>query len=447
MSIRYRLQAAAGLMRRYLDVWRHFWRQRRQLDSPVLREHEAEFLPAALALQAKPVSPAGRWVARILMAMVVVVIAWASLGHIDIIVNGQGRIIASGYTKTVSSVEVARVYALHVEEGQAVRAGDILVELDTRQVDSEFDRADAARQAALAQAARCRALLKAFDGNRAPVMEAVPDISRVRWEAAASHLQDQWRDYLAQRTRLDGEIARYAAGLPVASRIEASYAELAQTNDVAQNAYLEKKQARIDIEGQLTDARNQRAALTAQMREKAQEQLEEANRQAVEATQDARKASAHGALLKLTAPVDGTVQQLAIHTVGAAVPAAQPLMQIVPQRPTVEFEASIADRDVGFVREGQSATVKIDAFEYTHYGTVPAVVSHVSRDAIQDEKRGLLYTVTVRLERPSLLIDGQAVKLTPGMSGTVDIRTGTRRVIGYVLAPLLQTTRESLHER
>lgn len=138
------------------------------------------------------------------------------------------------------------------------------------------------------------------------------------------------------------------------------------------------------------------------------------------------------------------MQQLAIHTVGAAVLAAQPLMQIVPQWPTVEFEASIADRDVGSVREGQSATVKIDAFEYIHYGTVPAVVSHVSRDAIQDEKRGLLYTVTVRLERPSLLIDGQAVKLTPGMSGTVDVRTGTRRVIGYVLAPLLQTTREEV---
>jgi hemolysin D len=447
MSIRHRWGAWRELAARYVETWRHYWSQRKDFATPALTADEAEFLPAALSLQAKPVSPAGRWVARILMGLVVVLLLWSCLGHIDIIVNGQGKIIATGYTKTISSVEVARVHALRVEEGLAVKAGDTLIELDTRQVDSDHDKAEGERQTALAKAARCRALLRALDGNRSPVMDPLTDVSRERRIDANSQLQDQWHDYLAQRMRIDGQIAHYALSLPVAEHIEASYAALAQSRDVARNAYLEKQQMRIDIQGQLTDARNQRAALTADMRAKAQSELEEANRLAMEATQDSLKANAHGALLKLTAPVDGTVQQLAVHTVGAAVPAAQPLMQLVPRQSTVEIEARIANRDVGFVREGQPAAVKIDAFEYTKYGTVPATVTHVSRDAIEDEKKGLLYAVKVRLDRPTLIVDGQPVRLTPGMSATVDIRTGTRRVIEYVLAPLLQTTKESLHER
>lgn len=447
MSIQHRWQAWRELASRYVGTWRHYWQHRKAISIPAFKAEEAEFLPAALSLQAKPVSPSGRWVARILMGLVSVLLLWAVVGRIDIVVNGQGKIVAAGYTKTISSVEVARVHALRVEEGQSVKAGEPLIELDSRQVDSDYDKAEGERQTAFAKAARCRALLRALDENRFPVMEELPDISHLRWVDADSQLQDQWRDYLAQRRRLDGQITHFATSLPVAERIEASYGALVQTHDVSGNAYLEKQQARIEIQGQLVDARNQRTALTASTRAKAQEQLEEANRLTIEAVQDARKASAHGALLKLTAPVDGTVQQLAVHTVGAAVPAAQPLMQIVPLQPTVEIEAFIANRDVGFVHEGQSAAVKIDAFEYTRYGTVPAVVTHVSRDAIEDEKKGLLYSVKVRLDQPSLLVDGRVVRLTPGMSATVDIRTGTRRVIEYVLAPLLQTTRESLHER
>ena len=105
------------------------------------------------------------------------------------------------------------------------------------------------------------------------------------------------------------------------------------------------------------------------------------------------------------------------------------------------------NKDVGFVQEAQEAQVKIDPFEYTKYGTVPAHVTHVSRDAIEDEKKGLIYSVKVALDKSTLDVDGRQVALTPGMSATVDIKTGTRRVIEYVLSPLIQHGQESLHER
>ncbi|CAE6812455.1 Leukotoxin export protein LtxD [Paraburkholderia aspalathi] len=447
MSLRYRWQAAAELVKRYRDVWRHFWQERHRLDAPILREHEAEFLPAALALQAKPVSPAGRWVARILIALIVVLVVWATLGRIDIVVNGQGKIIPSGETKTIASVEVASVHALHVAEGQVVKAGDTLIELDTREANSDRDKANAELQIASVQVACEQSLLAGIARGTPPHLPALSDVSPEHWQAGVQYLDDQWRDYTAKRARLAGDIARYGAALPLAVQQEADYATLAQTHDVSVDALLQKKQARIELEGNLANARNQQIELTADTRKASEDRLEEATRTVASAAQDEMKASAHGALLKLTSPVNGTVQQLVAHTVGGVVPAAQPLMRIVPLQAKVEFEAAVADRDVGFIHEGQHAAVKIDTFDYSRYGTVDAVVSHVSRDAIEDEKKGLLYSVRVQLDKAVLMVDGREVPLTPGMSGSVDIRTGTRRVIGYVLSPLVQHAEESLRER
>ncbi|BEV16800.1 hypothetical protein HBDW_35880 [Herbaspirillum sp. DW155] len=172
-----------------------------------------------------------------------------------------------------------------------------------------------------------------------------------------------------------------------------------------------------------------------------------ASRQMEAALQDQRRAGEHSKLLKLVAPVSGTVQQLNTHTVGGVVPAAQPLMQIVPQEAAVEVEAFLDNKDIGFVEVGQDANVKIEAFDYTKYGTVPATVRHVSHDAIEDEKRGLIYASKIVLARDTLTADGRSLQLSPGMSVTVEIRTGTRRVIEYVLSPLIRHQRESLNER
>jgi hemolysin D len=107
----------------------------------------------------------------------------------------------------------------------------------------------------------------------------------------------------------------------------------------------------------------------------------------------------------------------------------------------------VMNKDIGFVKEGQTAAVKVDAFQYTKYGLIPARVIHISRDALKDEKRGLIYSVTMGLDKSSMLVDGRDVALNPGMSVNVDIKTGERRVIEYILSPLLKLERESLHER
>ena len=447
MSLRHRLGAYGELLHRYFSLFRHFWKARESLGGGLFNEHEAEFMPAALSLQERPSSPVARWTARLLMLLVVIAIAWSILGKIDIVVNATGKIIPSGYTKTIASVDVASVRALHVKEGQLVKAGEVLIELDTSTPDAEHDKAMGDVSVATLQIARSRALIAAIDHLTPPHLVQPSGVTEAEWQAAKLHLDGQYRDFRAKLARINDEIQRYAQALPLATQRANDYHELAQQHDVSTHAYLEKEQARIDLEGQLADARSQRIALIDQTRKEAYDALTEGSKIAAASGQDAKRAEAHSQLLQLTAPVDGTVQQLTVHTVGGVVPAAQPLMQIVPQENGVEVEAFMENKDVGFVEEGQRAEVKIDAFEYTKYGTIPAKVTHVSRDAIQDEKKGLIYSIKVALGKSRLQVEGKDMPLSAGMSVNVEIKTGTRRINEYVLSPLIQHQRETLRER
>ncbi len=146
-------------------------------------------------------------------------------------------------------------------------------------------------------------------------------------------------------------------------------------------------------------------------------------------------------------PVNGTVQQLAVHTVGGVVTPAQPLMYLVPDGQPVEVEAMLENKDVGFVHAGQSVTVKIETFTFTKYGTVSGVVKSVSTDAIEDEKRGLIYSSKISLSTDHLVIDGHSTALSPGMGVSAEIKIDRRRIIEYFLSPLQKHMSESMTER
>jgi hemolysin D len=141
------------------------------------------------------------------------------------------------------------------------------------------------------------------------------------------------------------------------------------------------------------------------------------------------------------------VQQLQIHTIGGVVTPAQELMLIVPDEETLEVEALLENKDIGFVEEGQQAEVKIDAFPFTKYGTVDGTLTDISNDAVMDETKGLVFKTQVALQRSVMQIGKRQVKLTPGMSVTIEVKTGARRVIEFFLAPLLRYKQESIRER
>lgn len=455
MSLKHRLQAYGELGNRYWKTFAFFWKERDHMNSQLLHEDEAQFLPAALAIQEAPPSKTWRVLAWILMGMVLVAVLWAVLGKTDIIVNAQGRVIPSERSKTIASVDTARVVSLHIKEGQQVKAGDVLMQLDTSVLEAERDKALGDRDSAVISLVRNQALLDAIQQQRSPTMperstvnaQYQVDIAPEKWQEAFLHVQGQYQDYAARFKKLSDDVAHYRQALPLATQQASSYRALAATKDVSRDAWQDKERARIGLQAQLQEASNQRATLSAETRKLALDQMAEARRIAQANAQDALRADSAGKRLTLTAPVTGTVQQLSVHTVGGVVPAAQPLMQIVPTEGPMEIEAFIENKDKGFVHAGQKANLKVDTFEYTKYGTLPGQVVHVSEDAIQDEKRGLIYAVKILLDRSTLQIDGKDTPVTPGMAVNVEVLTGNRRVIEYVLSPLMRHGREAMKER
>lgn len=447
MNLKHKLGAYAALLQRYWTIFAKNWKIRDKMGDNLFKEDEAEFLPAALSIQEKPVSPTLRVTSRILIALVLFLVGWSVFGHMDIVVNATGEIIPHERTKTIASIEVASVRALHVKEGQTVKKGDVLIELDTSQSDTEHDKARGNVIEASLQIARSKAMIAAIESHKPPRLPLVPGVPSYKLMEARDHLEGQFRDFMAKLQRTEGSITRYSEALTLATQRAADYKELAKNHDVPMHAYLEKEQERVDLEGQLTEAKNQRAALIAESKRVAYDTQADADKVLSAARQDALRTAAHSRLLKLIAPVDGTVQQLTVHTIGGVVPAAQELMKIVPREHKIEVEAMLENKDIGFVQEGQEVAVKIDAFEYTKYGIVPGRVVHVSNDAIKDEKRGLLYSVIIALDKSTISVKGKETPLNAGMSVRADIKTGSRRVIEYFLSPLLQHTKESLNER
>lgn len=471
-----RWDATVGFVARYGTVLRHAWRERDRDRPPRRRRHETAFLPAALELQETAVSPAPRVAMWLLLALVGLVIGWATLGRIDVVATARGRIVPSDRTKIIQPTETATVLAIRVTDGTAVRAGQVLVELDATPATADVTRLRAEWVTARLQAHRAEAFLRAIEGGGPAPPLAVPegaDAARVTVETRL--LQGQVAEYQTKQARLDAEIARRDAELrstqeiveklvqtvPLARQQAESYRVLWTEQGISKSQWLDREQQRIEQEQDLATQRSrvqelqasrlestrQREALTAETRRSALDTLHEGERKAAAAAQELRKARQRERLTKLTAPVAGTVQQLAVHTVGGVVTPAQALMIVVPTDDPLEIEAFVENKDVGFVRAGQPAEVKVETFPYTKHGTVPATVSHVSTDAVQDEKRGLVFTARLSLARATIAVNGQAVRLTPGMAVTAEIKTDRRPVIEYFLSPLLQYASESFRER
>ena len=225
--------------------------------------------------------------------------------------------------------------------------------------------------------------------------------------------------------------------------------------------YLEREQVRIEQERDLAfqqarvreldaateEARRRRDSMVAEFLRNAVNAKVDADKRAALLEQELVKAQARERQQILVSPVDGTVQQLAVHTVGGVVTPAQQLMVIAPTDYQAEVEAVLENKDVGFVKVGQRVEVKIETFPFTRYGTLGGTVTFVSQDAVQDEKRGLVFQARLKLDQPAIRVDGRAVTLTPGMAVSVEILIGRRRAMEFFLDPIKKTASEGFRER
>lgn len=427
---------------------------------------EREFLPALIEIRETPPSPAGRAVLWSLLGLLIAAIAWAATGAVDIVVVAPGRILPSGHSKTVQPLETARVRSIRVRDGDSVQAGQVLIELDAAAVTADIRRTTAELQAAQAEDGRLRELRQLVEApadTEAPVPPADP-LLLARWRAYRGQLTVlgvEVRRREAEAEAAEAEVSRLQARLPFAERKARDLAALAAQKLAAEHEQRDAELERQDTALALEAQRRRLAAIVAAQREsetqaerartdllrEVAEQLDENSRRMVALSEELAKAQSRLAHHTLTAPVDGVVQQLAVHTVGGVVTPAQPLLVIVPRDAPLEVEALIANKDMGFVRDGQPVAIKLDAFPFTEHGTVAGQLLAVSRDAVPDERLGVAFKGRVRIDEPGLTRGGRTLPLGPGMSAQVEIKTGSRKLIEYFLSPLLRYASEAARER
>jgi hemolysin D len=462
---------------------------------PIRRHnYELAFLPAALEIAETPPSPVGRAVGATIIAIFCVALMWAIFGKVDIVAAANGKIIPSGRTKLIQPLETGVVRAIRVHEGQQVHAGDSLIELDPTMTAAEQGHVKADLIAARLDVARLQAMLSEGDpvanfhppaGATAAQIEMhrqflISQTSEQRAKLAELDRQASQKD--AERATVEASIAKLEATIPpLQERVDmrktlfdkqlgSKLNYLTEYQDLVsqQQDLLIQRSKLKEAEAALAALRETRDRTAAEFRRALYDELAKAEQKSAGVAQDEIKADRRTKLYDLVAPVDGVVQQLAVHTIGGVVTPAQVLAVVVPQDSHLEIEAMLANDDVGFVHTGQDAEIKVHTFNYTRYGVLHGNVLSVSPDTIARDGRDvaesgtrahggtgndhqgqddLVYAARVSLDQHQLKAGDHVVDLGPGMAVTVEVKTGSRRIISYLLSPLARYEHDALRER
>jgi hemolysin D len=459
------------------------------------RGEELAFLPAALEIVETPPSPIGRKVGLTIILLFCAALAWAWWGTIDIVASATGKIVPSGRTKVIQPFETGVVRSIRVQDGQAVKAGDVLIELDPTVNAAERDHLHNDLLAEQLNIARLNAALAGGDdpvADFAPPANADPSLISSQRQLLVNQVTEHRAKIAAlsrQQTQKEAEQATTAATI---RKLETLIPIIQPRVDIRKTlmekelgsklTYFETLQLLVEQQEELSVQKSHlreadaavaaiaetRGQAAAEFRRTLSDELVKAEQKANGLAQDLIKAEQKTKLQLLTAPVDGVVQQLAIHTVGGVVTPAQSLLVVVPSDSRLEIEAMVSNRDIGFVQPGHEAEIKIDTFNFTRYGLLHGRVLSVSQDAIIRERqqdrsndRGLgtqndtsepkgqelNYSARISLDRTKMQIDDRMVNLSPGMAVTVEIKTGSRMILSYLLSPLLRYRQETLRER
>lgn len=472
-----------------------------RLEPTQLTATDREFLPAALEIMASPPSPVARTLMLTICALFVGALAWSYFGWMDIYAVAPGKIQPDGGSKVVQPLEAGKVTAIRVENGSRVNAGDVLVELDQTEAAAEREAQARDLEAAKAEAARREAAITAAHSETleplpvafpAGISEAVQrreegvlaaDLVQLRSTVAT--LKAQLAEKQATKERLTSTIAEREKLIALAKERVAMRQQLdsigagsrAQTIE-AMEQYETQVTTDTGDRGQLIETDAAMAELDRKMDEavgqfvaQQSQKLAEIEQKRDHLEEDLIKAQSKASHTVLKAPIAGTVQQLAVSSLGQVVAAGQPLLTIVPADDAIEVKAMIANADIGFVKVGEAAVVKVDAFPFTRYGTISGTIAKVFGDAVDErdateltdaataarpqgsdpgsppKTQNLVFPATVRLAQRFIDIDGQQIALRPGMAVTVEVRTGRRRAIDYLLSPLREVASEAGRER
>lgn len=433
---------------------------------------EYDFLPAYLDIVERPVAPWARRTAWFLALTLVLVLIWSIVGKLDIHAAANGKVIVSEHSKVIQSLEPGVVAAIKVRDGDRVAVGQVLIELSPIGIDAEVNNINQQLMHRSLEVARMSALLT--DDPISSFVAPQNSLTSVAINAKALLIKE-YAEANAELARQDSEQAVNQAYIKagdasisqqralmknIQRRLQALRA-LVKSKSIAEVEVLIQEREWLNANAEASRLQNEQAVLQAkthnltqtrlhylaEKKRSYQEQLNKSHEVINLLQQERVKLMEKQRQQTLRAPVAGVIQQSTVHTLGGVVTSAQPLMVLVPENHQLELDVMILNKDVGFVRPGQPVEIKIDSFPYTRFGTLSGEVKYISRDAMEDQQQGLVFPARIQFNRDTLIVEGKPVRLSAGMAVSVEIKTGRRRVIDYLLSPLQQYQSEAMRER
>lgn len=445
----------------------------RQKDTDRLRY---EFLPAAEEIVESPPSPFGRIVIWLISLLVAIVFAWSYFGRIDVIATAQGRIIPEGGIKIVQPVSQGTIKSIKVTEGQFVKRGQALVELDTtlsaaaveslkkglelarlerdifQKIDAGQDPTDSINASGVSQQIKTDLLQLAQ--SKLSTVDARRSLLSLSIASAQAQVDSATKALYSTEKELEGARGRQAAlesSLARASESERSGVQLQLQEASARVAALEssvssQKQQLTQIELSANEASGNLQDYNTQTSSSNFGSVVDLDKKIAELEDGLLKANKDHESQMLIAPVDGTVLAIESKTPGGVVSPGQQLIVIVPREAELLVESNVSTSDIGFIKVGQRVVVKVDAFSFQRYGHLEGTVKAISADTVSDGKSAPTYKVKIGLNGGKTSKDN-VVQMIPGMTVNSEITTGQRRLIEFFLDPLITHADESLKMR
>jgi adhesin transport system membrane fusion protein len=445
------------------------------MEMPIQRQDLDFARDSEAALLAAPSKGRGAFL-YVCLAFFITALTWASLAQLDEVTRGQGRVIPSSKRQVIQSLEGGIVKALLVHEGDKVTKGQVLLRIDDTGFSSNLGELEAKEIALTAAVTRLGTEASNADADTVQfppeLAEKAPDVVKAEttlFNIRRSGLLNQLHvlgERLTQRKQelaeLEESKKRFTNSRDIAQHEREMKAPLAQKGIISKVDLLKLDREISDLQGQIDTTEQSIPKVDAAIRE-AERLIEEEkltfrqNAQTELSTKLAELTVVRQSLTgaedrvnrtEVRSPVDGIVNKLQINTIGGVVRASEPMIEITPIEDTLRVEARIRPSDIAFITPGQKATVKITAYDFTIYGGLEGKVELVSSDSTLDEQnKESYYSVTIRTNDTSLRKDGQSFPIIPGMVATVDILTGKKSVLTYILKPIIKARYEALRER
>ena len=427
-----------------------------------------QFTPLLVEIEDRPTSPLGRGLLYAILAFMVIGLLWLFLAKIDVVVSARGKVVPDGEIKTLQPVETGVIGSILVKEGQSVKKGEILMEIDPSITQSDLSSKQKNLSLLELEIDRLNALVSdrpfipRLDCNETAAIatqQMIYTSTRMAYDQQRQVLQEQIRqnDEATQTAKADK--SRLKQLLASAKEREARLKEVLDI--IAKREYEDAQNQRVEYQEQLTmkehviaQSQGKLNELTQQLRLVTQEYR---NKLLAELTQKSKEATSLRTEVETTlfrntkqqiiAPVDGTIGKLLVHTVGGVVTPAEKLLTLIPKGVPLIIKATVQNQDIGFVTKEMEAAVKIDTFDFQKYGLIHGTVKHIADDAIEDEKLGPVYEIAITPANTSLRVDGKDLNIHPGMSVTAELKVGKRRVIEFFIYPMIKYLDEGLSVR